>query len=244
MPKLGPLERFAKNTCSCGVRVSFPGRGDRSAVVCGSERFYRCVKRACTEFLDGDQCSWRGLERSGVSAFLRFFNNANAQTPATAPNNPSSTDPHTGYPSPHSHTENSAPLTETLLSRLPYWEKKPSQQQNFTPVNAEQRGTNLLNSRGSIRETLSKQIQKTTIVGWQNARRGYVFPAGQLDHRNRPLAGLDRVAGLFADGYVAWVWLTTPRPSLDGAAPLALLARGEVERVAEAAQGDRQGDCA
>ena len=42
------------------------------------------------------------------------------------------------------------------------------------------------------------------------------------------------MAGLFADGYAAWVWLTTPRPSLDGAPPLTLLARGEVERVAEA----------
>ena len=86
--------------------------------------------------------------------------------------------------------------------------------------------------------------RKGQIVGWQNARRGYVFPAGQLDERNRPLAGLDRVTALFADGYAAWVWLTTARPSLDGAEPLALLARGEVERVAEAAQGDRQGDFA
>lgn len=68
--------------------------------------------------------------------------------------------------------------------------------------------------------------------------------AAQLDERNRPLAGLDRVTGLFADGHSAWVWLTTPRPSLDGAEPLALPARGEVERVAEAAQGDRQGDLA
>ena len=71
-----------------------------------------------------------------------------------------------------------------------------------------------------------------------------MFPAAQLDDRNRPLAGLDRVTGLFADGYAAWVWLTTPRTALDGAEPLALLARGEVERVAEAAQGDRQGDFA
>ena len=86
--------------------------------------------------------------------------------------------------------------------------------------------------------------RKGKIIGWQNTKRGYVFPAGQLDERNRPLAGLDRVAGLFADGYSAWVWLTTPRPSLDGAKPLVLLARGEIERVAEAAQGDRQGDCA
>ena len=94
------------------------------------------------------------------------------------------------------------------------------------------------------RQSVHDWRRKGRIVGWQNARRGYVFPAEQLDGRNRPLAGLDRVAVLFGDGYAAWVWLTTPRPSLDGASPLALLARGEVERVAEAAQGDRQGDFA
>ena len=79
--------------------------------------------------------------------------------------------------------------------------------------------------------------RKGRIVGWQNARRGYVFPAEQLDGRNRPLTGLDRVAGRFADGYAAWVWLTTPRPSLDGATPLALLARGEVEACGGGSQG-------
>ena len=94
------------------------------------------------------------------------------------------------------------------------------------------------------RQSVHDWRRKGRIVGWQNARRGYVFPAGQLDDRSRPLAGLDRVTALFADGYAAWVWLTTPRPALDGAEPLALLARGEVERVAEAAQGDRQGDFA
>lgn len=94
------------------------------------------------------------------------------------------------------------------------------------------------------RQSVHDWRRKGRIIGWQNARRGYVFPAEQLDGRNRPLAGLDRVAVLFGDGYAAWVWLTTPRPSLDGASPLALLARGEVERVAEAAQGDRQGDFA
>ena len=94
------------------------------------------------------------------------------------------------------------------------------------------------------RQSVHDWRRKGRIVGWQNARRGYVFPAAQLDERNRPLAGLDRVSGMFADGYSAWVWLTTPRPSLDGADPLALLARGEVERVAEVARGDRQGDFA
>ena len=95
-----------------------------------------------------------------------------------------------------------------------------------------------------IRQSVHDWRRKGRIVGWQNARRGYVFPAEQLDGRNQPLPGLDRMAGRFADGYAAWVWLTTPRPSLEGATPLALLGRGEVGRVAEAAWGDQQGDFA
>ena len=94
------------------------------------------------------------------------------------------------------------------------------------------------------RQSVHDRLKKGRIVGWEGARRGYVFPAEQFDDRDRPLPGLDLVVGQFGDGYVAWVWLTTPRPSLDGETPLALLARGETERVADAAQGDRQGDFA
>ena len=92
------------------------------------------------------------------------------------------------------------------------------------------------------RQSVHEWRRKGKIVGWQNARRGYVFPAGQLDGRNRPLPGLKEVAELFGDGYAAWIWLTTPLPSLDGATPLVLLADGHAERVADAARGDRQGD--
>ena len=92
------------------------------------------------------------------------------------------------------------------------------------------------------RQSVHHWLRKNMIVGWQNARRGYVFPAAQLDGRNRPLPGLKEVTELFDDGYAAWVWLTTPLPTLDGATPLALLAEGQVERVADAARGDRQGD--
>ena len=45
------------------------------------------------------------------------------------------------------------------------------------------------------RQSVHDWRRKGRIVGWQNARRGYVFPAAQLDERNRPLAGLDRVTG-------------------------------------------------
>ena len=73
-------------------------------------------------------------------------------------------------------------------------------------------------------------------------RRGFVFPAGQLDDRGRPPVGLERVVPCFADGYSAWMWLKSPHPALDGAVPLDLLKRGHAESVVAAAQGDMQGD--
>ena len=94
------------------------------------------------------------------------------------------------------------------------------------------------------RQSVHDWLKKGRIVGWRRAKRGYVFPAEQFDDRGRPLEGLDRVARQFDDGYAAWVWLTTERASLDGASPLTLLAAGEFDRVAKAAEGDKQGDFA
>ena len=94
------------------------------------------------------------------------------------------------------------------------------------------------------RQSVHDWLKKGRIVGWRGAKRGYVFPAAQLDDRDRPLAGLERVVRQFDDGYAAWVWLTTGRASLDGAKPLTLLAGGEIDRVAKAAEGDKQGDFA
>ena len=94
------------------------------------------------------------------------------------------------------------------------------------------------------RQSVHDWLKKGKIVGWPGAKRGYVFPAAQFDDRGRPIAGLDRVVRQFDDGYAAWVWLTTGRASLDGAEPLTLLAGGETDRVAKAAEGDKQGDFA
>lgn len=94
------------------------------------------------------------------------------------------------------------------------------------------------------RQSVANWLKKGKIIGWQGSRRGYVFPVEQFDERNRPLPGLNCVVDRFNDGYAAWIWLTTPRPSLDGAMPLTLLARGEADQVALAAQGDRHGDFA
>ena len=56
-----------------------------------------------------------------------------------------------------------------------------------------------------MRQSVHDWLKKGRIVGWRGARRGHVFPAGQLDARGRPFDGLDRVTGLFEDGYAAWI---------------------------------------
>ena len=94
------------------------------------------------------------------------------------------------------------------------------------------------------RQSVHEWLRKGKIIGWRGAKRGYVFPAEQIDESCRPLAGFDQVVPRFGDGYAAWVWLTTPRPSLNGAKPLDLMRRGETERVTAAAKGDLQGDFA
>ena len=94
------------------------------------------------------------------------------------------------------------------------------------------------------RQSVHDWLRKGRIVGWRGAKRGYLFPERQFDERNRPFKGFDRVIGLFGDSHAAWSWLTTPRPSLDGAMPLEMLARGEIDCVEKAAVGDLQGDFA
>ncbi len=92
------------------------------------------------------------------------------------------------------------------------------------------------------RQSVHDWLRKGRIIGWQGAKRGYVFPAGQFDERGQLLEGLDRIAPLFEDGYAAWCWLSAPVTALDGAEPLDLLRRGEVDLVQAVARGALQGD--
>ena len=92
------------------------------------------------------------------------------------------------------------------------------------------------------RQSVHDWLRKGRIIGWQGAKRGYVFPARQFDERGQLLRGLDRITPLFEDGYAAWRWLSAPVTALDGAEPLDLLCEGEVALVEAAAKGDLQGD--
>ena len=92
------------------------------------------------------------------------------------------------------------------------------------------------------RQSVHDWRRKGKIVGWQHAKRGYVFPARQFDEYNRPIEGLADLVALFGSAHVAWEWLTAPLNLLNEEEPLSVLARGEGERVIDAAEGYLQGD--
>ena len=94
------------------------------------------------------------------------------------------------------------------------------------------------------RQTVHEWLKMGRVLGWQGAKRSFVFPIEQLDDRKRPLLGLNRVQQWFADGYVAWVWLTTPLAALDGARPLDRLRASDIDTVEASAKGNAHGDFA
>ena len=94
------------------------------------------------------------------------------------------------------------------------------------------------------RQTVHNWLKKGRIIGWESAKRGFVFPVGQFDSRRRPLEGLVRILPHFGDSYSAWLWLTTPSPALKGATPLSRLRKGLIDEVEAAAIGYGQGDFA
>ena len=150
-----------------------------------------------------------------------------------------------------SRREGTGPGTETIAGAEPDRVDAGEVERRLAARTREGRAETLLTSDElaariglKTRQSVHDWLKKGKIVGWRGAKRGYVFPAAQFDDRDRPLAGLVRVVRQFDDGYAAWVWLTTGRASLDGAKPLALLAGGEIDRVANAAEGDKQGDFA
>lgn len=92
------------------------------------------------------------------------------------------------------------------------------------------------------RQSVHNWLGGGRIVGWKGAKRGYVFPAKQLDERGRPLPGLEAVLPYFDSRYSAWRWLTDRHTALGGARPIEMLRRNDVASVQTAARGYAQGD--
>jgi hypothetical protein len=85
---------------------------------------------------------------------------------------------------------------------------------------------------GMTRQGVDKRRTKGRLIALDLGRRGYAYPIWQVG-----LAGLEDVLAELAD-VDAWsqaTFMLTPNAWLEGETPLALLRRGEVERVRDAA---------
>ena len=97
--------------------------------------------------------------------------------------------------------------------------------------------------RGTNADQIIHEWQRSgDIIGWKDGQRGYVFPSGQFDQQGQRRRDLEPFVKLFDDIHELWDWLITPDDALDGEVPLALLDKGELDKVEAAAKGYLQGD--
>ncbi len=127
--------------------------------------------------------------------------------------------------------------SEKTSRRLEQWpvEPSPSTEELLTTEQVQ----HLVDLRN--RESVHRWRRNGRILGWEGAKRGYVYPAAQFDERGCPLEGLDQVCPHFPDHYAVWDWMTIPLDSLDGQTPLEKLREGEIDTVVGAALADGTG---
>lgn len=111
----------------------------------------------------------------------------------------------------------------------------PARKQEF--LSSEEMGERI----GITRPTVHEWLRCGKIIGWQGARRGYLFPAAQLDKHGQPPAGLQRITALLGNEQAAWDWLTSELTLLDGDTALTRLRAGDVDEVEGAALSYREG---
>lgn len=95
---------------------------------------------------------------------------------------------------------------------------------------------------GVSRMTVNSWRKAGRLIGLSGAKRGYRFPAWQLDGRGEPFAALPRLVELL-DGS-AWAvhrFMTTAHPELDGMSGHEALAAGQGDAVLQAAESVARG---
>lgn len=86
------------------------------------------------------------------------------------------------------------------------------------------------------RGTLDNWRRTKKIIAFRKGLRNYLYPVRQFAQLH-PVDGLDRVAAHFSSHEEAWEWLVAPNRMTGGEAPIDRLREGEVEQVADAAEG-------
>lgn len=80
---------------------------------------------------------------------------------------------------------------------------------------------------GVTRDTVNRRREAGRLLALSGAKRGFRYPAWQLDRHGKPVAGLERVLIAAGDAWSAYRWLTTTHPELDNRSGLDALRKGQ-----------------
>jgi hypothetical protein len=95
---------------------------------------------------------------------------------------------------------------------------------------------------GVSRVTVNTKRQNGQVLGLDGAKRGFRFPAWQLDRDGRPYAVLPKLHEILAGAWAVYRFLVSPHGALDGRTGLDALKRGQDSDVIAAAEGIARGD--
>ena len=98
---------------------------------------------------------------------------------------------------------------------------------------------------GVSRVTVNARRQRRELLGLDGAKRGYRFPAWQVDEDGKPLDALPRLFELLGDSpWGVYRFLTQRHSVLNGATARDALAHGKTRQVLQAAESLARGDFA
>ncbi|MBD8665640.1 XRE family transcriptional regulator [Rhizobium sp. CFBP 8752] len=95
---------------------------------------------------------------------------------------------------------------------------------------------------GVSRVTVNTKRQNGQVLGLDGAKRGFRFPAWQLDRDGRPYAALPKLDEILAGPWAVYRFLVSPHSALDGRTGLDALQRRQDGDVIAAAEGIARGD--
>jgi hypothetical protein len=95
---------------------------------------------------------------------------------------------------------------------------------------------------GVSRVTVNAKRQNGQVLGLDGAKRGFRFPAWQLDQDGRLYAALPKLHEILSGAWAVYRFLVSPHGALDGRTALDALKRGQDSDVIAAAKGVARGD--
>lgn len=95
---------------------------------------------------------------------------------------------------------------------------------------------------GVSRVTVNTKRQNGQVLGLDGAKRGFRFPAWQLDLDGRPYAALRKLHAILGSAWAVYRFLITPHGALDERTGLDSLKRGHDDDILAAAESVARGD--